>query len=161
MAAYQARVLVIANVTANSPELLAALQARQEQGPIVPTLLMPASRNGFAGKEEAQERIETVLAQWREAGISATGVAGDPDPAVAVHETWDPRSYDEVIVSTLPGQASKWLQADLPHRVRQITGCEVTHVEAGKKHEPHYGPPPEKRETGALGPLTLRAPKIR
>ena len=32
--AYQARVLVIANQTAGSPELVAALKARQERGPI-------------------------------------------------------------------------------------------------------------------------------
>jgi hypothetical protein len=159
--AWQARVLVIANVTANSPELVAALQARAERGPIIATLLMPATRNGFAGKEEAQGRLDEALEQWRAAGIESAGVVGDPDPAVAVHETWDPRNFDEVIVSTLPGQTSKWLQSDLPHRVRQITGLDVSHVEAGKKHEPHYGPPPEKRETGALGPLTLRAPKSR
>ena len=159
--AYQARVLVIANVTANSPELVAALRARLEKGPMVATLLMPATKNGYAGKEEAQGRLDAVLAQWREAGLSAQGVVGDPDPAVAVQETWDPRNFDEVVVSTLPGATSRWLQADLPHRVQQITGCDVTHVEAGKKHEPHYGPPPEKREAGALGPLTLRAPKSR
>jgi hypothetical protein len=158
MAAYQARVLVIANQTADAPELLAALQARREKGPMVPTLLIPASRNGFAGKEEAGERLETVLTHWREAGLSAQGVVGDPDPAVAVQETWDPRNFDEVIVSTLPGSTSKWLQSDLPHRVQQITGCVVQHVEAGKKHEPHYGPPPAKRETS---PLTLRVPKTR
>ena len=156
MAAYQARVLVVANVTASSPELVAALQARLEQGPMAPTLLMPATKNGYAGKEEAQERLDAVLTQWREAGLSATGIVGDPDPAVAVHETWDPRSYDEVIVSTLPGQTSKWLQSDLPHRVQQITGCDVVHVEAGKKHEPHYGPPPKRQ---AASPFTLRVPK--
>jgi hypothetical protein len=159
--AWQARVLVIANQTAGSPELVDALKARQENGPIAPTLLMPATRNGYAGKEEAGERLEGVLEQWREAGLEASGVVGDPDPAVAVHETWDPRSYDEVIVSTLGGQTSKWIQADLPHRVRQLTGLDVTHVEAGRKHEPNYGPPPGKREAGALGPLTLRAPKNR
>jgi hypothetical protein len=157
--AWQARVLVIANVTANSPELVAALRSRAESGPIAPTLLMPATRNGFTGKEEAGERLEAALAKWRDAGLEASGVVGDPDPVVAVHETWDPRSYDEVIVSTLPGQSSKWLQVDLPHRVQQITGLDVTHVEAGKKTEPRYGPPPEKREGGALGPFTLRAPK--
>jgi hypothetical protein len=158
MATYQARVLVIANQTANSPELVAALQARLERGPMVPTLLMPATKHGYAGKQEAQERLDGVLAQWREAGLSATGVVGDPDPAVAVHETWDPRSFDEVIVSTLSGQTSKWLQADLPHRVQQITGCDVVHVEAGKKHEPHWGPPPERRPAS---PFTLRVPKSR
>ena len=159
--AYQARVLVIANQTAGSPELVAALRERQEQGPMVPTLLMPARRNGYTGKEEAQQRLDAVLEEWREAGLAAQGVVGDPDPAVAVQETWDPRSFDEVIVSTLPGATSKWLQADLPHRVQQITGLDVHHVEGGKKREPHYGPPPEKREAGALGPFTLRAPKNR
>lgn len=157
--AWQSRVLVIANVTADAPELIAALRERMQTGPFAPTLLMPATRNGFAGREQAQERLDGVLARWREAGFEATGVVGDPDPVVAVHETWDPRAYDEVIVSTLPGQSSKWLQFDLPHRVRQITGCDVTHVTAGGKVEPHWGPPPEKREAGALGALTLRAPK--
>jgi hypothetical protein len=158
MATYQARVLVIANVTANSPELVAALQARQEHGPMVPTLLMPATKNGFAGREEAQTRLDAALEQWRAAGVEGTGVVGDPDPIVAVHETWDPRNFDEVIVSTLSGQTSRWLQADLPHRVQQITGCDVVHVEAGKKHEPHWGPPPERRPAS---PFTLRVPKSR
>src|SRR3954468_22658695 len=161
MAAYQARVLVIANQTADAPELLAALQARQEKGPMVPTLLIPATRNGFAGREEAGKRLEAVLTHWREAGLSAQGVVGDPDPAVAVHETWDPRAFDEVIVSTLPGATSKWLQADPPPRVRQITGCAVRHVEAGRRREPQYGPPPEKPDRDALGLFKLRAQKDR
>src|SRR3954449_7186065 len=144
MAAYQARVLVIANQTADAPELLAALQARQEKGPMVPTLLIPATRNGFAGKEEAGKRLEAGLNHWGAGGRSAQGVVGDPDPAVAVHETWDPRSFDEVIVSTLPGSTSKGLQSALPPRAQQITGGVVHDVEAGKKREPNYGPPPEK-----------------
>ena len=161
MAAYQARVLVIANQTAGSPELVAALQARQEKGPMVPTLLMPAVRNGYAGKEETGEQLESVLSVWREAGLEAEGLIGDPDPAVAVQETWDPRNFDEVIVSTLPGATSKWLQADLPHRVQQITGCVVQHVEGGRKREPNYGPVPEKPDREALGLFKLRAQKDR
>jgi hypothetical protein len=156
--AYQARVLVIANQTAGSPELVAALKTRQERGPIAPTLLMPATRNGFAGKEEAQPRLDAALEQWRAAGVEGAGVVGDTDPAVAVQETWDPRHFDEVIVSTLPGATSKWMQSDLPHRVQQITGLDVVHVEAGRKQEPHYGPPPEKRPAS---PFTLRVPKSR
>jgi hypothetical protein len=159
--AYQARVLVIASQTAGSPELVAALKERLEKGPMVPTLLMPADGIGFAGKEAAQPRLDAALAQWREAGLSAQGVVGDPDPAVAVQETWDPRSYDEVIVSTLPGSTSKWLQSDLPHRVQQITGCVVQHVEAGGKREPHYGPVPEKTDRDDLGLFRLRAQKSR
>jgi GABA permease len=101
-----------------------------------------------------------VLTHWREAGLSAQGVVGDPDPAVAVQETWDPRRFDEVIVSTLPGRTSKWLQSDLPHRVQQITGCNVVHVEAGGKREPKYQPVPE-RDRDDLGLFRLHAQKDR
>jgi hypothetical protein len=159
---WHARVLVIANVTANSPDLLAALKERAERGPIHPTLLMPATSNGFPGREEAQGRLDEALERWREAGFDdAKGIVGDPDPVVAVHEAWDPRAYDEVIVSTLPGQSSRWLQFDLPHRVAQITGCDVRHVTSrGERPQPRTGPPPV-REKPLLGPLTLRAPKNR
>jgi hypothetical protein len=46
----------------------------------------------------------------------------------AVKEAWDPSRFDEVIVSTLPTGASKWLQIDLPHRVERFTGAPVRHV---------------------------------
>src|SRR3954464_13605792 len=126
--AWHARVLVIANVTASSPDLLAALKERADRGPIDVTLLMPATRNGFAGREEAQGRLDEALARWRHPGFEARRNAGGPDPVVALGEPRDPRAYDEVIVSTLPGQSSKWLQYDLPHRVAQMTGLDVRHV---------------------------------
>jgi hypothetical protein len=158
--AWQARVLVIANVTATSPDLIDALRARHERSPIAATLLMPAARNGFSGREEAQGRLDEALARWREAGLEAEGLVGDPDPVIAVHECWDPQAYDEVIVSTLPGQSSKWLQFDLPRRVGQITGLSVTHVPSRTRTQPRTSPPPA-REKPALGPLTLRAPHHR
>ena len=36
--------------------------------------------------------------------------------------------YDEVIVSTLPLQISKWLRVDLPRKAKAATGLPVTHV---------------------------------
>ena len=158
--AWHARVLLIANVTATSPDLLAALEARAGRGPIELTLLMPATRPGFAGREEAQGRLDEAIARWREAGFEASGVVGDPDPVVALHETWDPQAFDEVLVSTLPGQTSRWLQCDLPHRVAQITGLDVAHVESRARPQPRSGPLPP-RERPSLGPLTLRAPRSR
>jgi hypothetical protein len=158
--AWHARVLVIANLTADSPELLAALRARIEQGSIEATLLMPATRIGLRGREEAQVRLDEALEGWREAGIEAAGIVGDPDPVVAVHEAWNPRAFDEVIVSTLPGHSSKWLQFDLPHRVAQITGLEVTHVAARKRPQLRFSTPPQ-REKLEFGPLTLRSPRHR
>ena len=118
MATYQARVLVIANQTAGSPELVAALQARQQKGPDGPDATdagRPQRLRRQGGDARAARRA--CSRSWREAGFDAEGVVGDPDPAVAVQETWDPRNFDEVIVSTLPGSTSKWLQSDLPHRV--------------------------------------------
>jgi hypothetical protein len=63
-----------------------------------------------------------------EAGVPVQGVVGDPDPMVAVQDAWDPRRYDEVIVATLPTGVSRWMAADLPHRVERMTGARVTHI---------------------------------
>ena len=85
-------------------------------------------------------------------------MVGDPDPVVAVHETWDPRAYDEVIVSTLPGQSSRWLQSDFPHRVAQITGARRHHVESRTAPEPRSGPlPPRESRRSARSRCARRA----
>jgi len=44
------------------------------------------------------------------------GFVGDPAPIVAEQEAWNPRSYDEVIVATLPTHVSRLLRLDSePH----------------------------------------------
>ncbi len=133
---HSASVLVIANVTADTDDLVAALKARLEKGEARFHLLMPAAELGASGREAAQPRLETALARWREEGLECDGEVGDSDPAVAASEAWDPRRFDDVIVSTLPGQSSKWLRFDLPHRVAQITDCYVTHVISRPRAEP-------------------------
>ena len=155
--ALQAHVLVVANVTATSDDLLAALQKRARRGPVRFTLLVPGHGPGLSGRRAAEPQVAAALEKWREAGLEADGVAGDADPVDAVREVWDPARFDEVIVSTLPGQTSKWLRCDLPHRVAQITGALVHHVTAvGMRPEPPHGPPPA-RETSPLGPLGVLA----
>src|SRR3954467_13446259 len=74
--AWHARVLVIANVTANSPDLLAALKERADRGPIDVTLVNTATRNGFAGREEAQGRLRAARARPGPAHGWARGLAG-------------------------------------------------------------------------------------
>jgi hypothetical protein len=148
-----AHVVVVATLTATSSDLLDALRARAERGPIDVTLVMPGQGPGRAGREAVRERLDAALAAWREAGFDAEGVAGDADPMTAVAELWDQRRHDEVIVSTLPGQSSKWIRSDLPHRVARFTGAPVTHVVAmDMRPDPVTGPPPA-REKSALGPL--------
>ena len=77
-----------------------------------------------------QPQLEEALARWRDAGLKAEGVIGDADPVQAVAETWQPGRFDEVIVSTLPGQTSRWLRWDVPYRIGALTDLPVTHVVA-------------------------------
>jgi GABA permease len=149
---WKTSVLVVANVTAASDELLAALIARRNRGPAEFTLLLPAS--GGDG-EAARSALARALERMRAAGLEVEGSVGDRDPVVAVHEAWDPRRYDEVVISTLPTGASRWLQIDLPHRIERLCDVPVHHVVAKPPPAPRpVSPPPPKREhMGLLTPL--------
>jgi hypothetical protein len=152
-----AHVLVVANVTAASSDLIQAIKDRAEKGPIDVTLLMPGQGPGLAGREAVRGRLDEALAAYREAGIEAEGICGDSNPFDAVAEEWDPRFHDEVIVSTLPGQSSRWIASDLPSRIHRLTGAPVTHVVAhDMRPEPHLSPAPE-HDVSPLGPLGVLA----
>jgi hypothetical protein len=135
-----ANVLVVANRTAESPELLDALKGRAEQGDVVFSLLVPATPHGVAwaadmhsGGSEAEHHMEAAVERMRAEGLEvAAGKVGDPDPVAAVQDEVNFGSYDEIVVSTLPGGISKWLKLDLPHRVERATGLPVTHVSASE-----------------------------
>jgi hypothetical protein len=152
--AWHANVLVLANVTADSDDLVAALKERAARGPARFTLVVPATGPGLAGREAAGARVEAALARWREAGLDADGLAGDEDPLEALTEVWDPRRFDEVIVATLPEAASRWLACDLPHRVARATGVPVTHVPCAQPVQLRTSPAPQ-REPEPLGPLAV------
>ena len=151
-----AHVIVLANRTAAAPELIEALVHRGERGPIHATLVMPAAGPGGADRAAAQARLDAVLEAWRAAGIEqCEGVVGDPIPLEALTEVWDQMRHDEVIVSTLPGQSSKWLRGDLPHAVARFTGVSVLHVVA---HDPDAAPAVSAapaHEKAAMGPLSV------
>jgi hypothetical protein len=122
-------VLVVASVTATSPELIGALKERQDRGALRATLLMPCQGPGLHARDLARPGLDAALDVWREAGLAdVDGTVGDQDPMVAIGEAYDPTRYDEIIVSTLPGQASRWLRYDLPQRVARQTNATVTHV---------------------------------
>jgi hypothetical protein len=154
--AYTARVVVIASQTAESDDLLAALKARAERGPIEVTLLMPAAEPGRHGLDGAAPKLEAALEKMRAAGLQAEGVVGDHDPIEAVVENCPMGRFDEVIVSTLPGASSKWMRADFPHRVGRLTDLTVTHVISRPPgHEERQGGPPPRHEREPLGPLSV------
>src|SRR5947207_2602637 len=120
-------VLVVANVTATSDELLDALKAQAQREPSKFTLIIPATPFG-GGRKAATKKLAGALESLRAAGLEAEGNVCDPDPICAVTETWDPKLYDEIVVSTLPMKFSKWLHAGLPERIIRLTGAPVTHI---------------------------------
>jgi hypothetical protein len=125
--AWKRNILVVANVTAASDELVAALAARAAREPISCMLVVPATTFG-GGRTAAADMLSAALTRMREAGLEAEGQVGAPDPIVAVTDAWDPKRYDEIIVSTLPSKISKWLHAGLPERIGRLTGAPVSHV---------------------------------
>lgn len=136
-----AKILVVANRTAESDELLQAMKERAAQGDDVEfTLLVPATPHGVAwaadmhsGGHEALGHIEKAVERLKAEGLKVEGKMGDPDPQAAVQDEANFGKYDEVIVSTLPLKISKWLKVDLPHKVEHATGLPVTHVVAHSK----------------------------
>jgi hypothetical protein len=125
-----AHVLVVATVTAVSDDLMAALKERAQKGPTHFHLVMPATGPGLTGRREVEPRLQEALGRWREEGLDADGEAGPSDPLAAVDEVCRPGRFDEVIVSTLPGQTSRWLRSDVPYRIGAKTDLPVRHVVA-------------------------------
>jgi hypothetical protein len=142
--AFTTHLLVVANRTVDSPELLDALRERARGGPIHVTLLAPTT---WSERDEAQQRLAAAVAALAESDVPAEGMLADADPIVAVQEAWNPGRYDEVVVSTLTEGASRWLQIDLPHRVARLTDCQVRHVAVPVRHveERPPAPPPPRR----------------
>ena len=135
------RVLVVANRTADSDELLAALQERAERGPARFTLVVPATPHGLAwaadmsaGVPEARRQMAAAAERLRESGLWIDDIRlGSPEPLAAVHDATNFESFGEIIVCTLPSRMSRWLKLSLPSRVARTTGLPVTHVVAQRE----------------------------
>jgi hypothetical protein len=134
----KARILVVANRTVDSSELISTLRRRVAHSPACFTLLVPAVPRGLAwaadmkaGAREAMPRADAGAARMHAAGldVSATMV-GDPDPIAAVADLLLEHDFDEIVISTLPHGVSHWLRLSLPQRVRRMTELPVTHVTA-------------------------------
>jgi hypothetical protein len=131
-----ARILVVANRTAESPELLEALKRRAADSECEFTLLVPSTPQGLtwaadmsAGEDEAEGHRRAFVGELREEGLDVSDAkVGDGDPLAAIQDECNFAEYDEIIVSTLPLHISKWLHIDLPHKAGHATGLPVTHV---------------------------------
>jgi hypothetical protein len=149
-------VLVVANVTATSDELLQKLSQRADGQPTSFMLVIPATQFG-GGHPTALSQLQEAIAQMTAAGLEVQGTVGHPDPVVAVSEAWDPKQYDEIVVSTLPMRLSKWLRAGLPERIEKLTGAPVVHI-VSRPPPPDVetvpAPPHEDRGL-VMGPLSV------
>jgi hypothetical protein len=133
--AWQTKLLVVANRTAGSDELIDMLERRAAQGPLHCTLLMPV---GPDGRSNAYERLEDALIRIHRAGIAVEGRLGiDPNPLFCIGEVWDPARYDEIVISTFPSGISHWMNLDLPQRVRKLTDAPVHHVVSSSDRAAH------------------------
>lgn len=131
------RCLIIANLTLGSEELSRALRTRMNEGPCEFHVLVPAAPAPLSGVHtdsedhaRAAERLEEVLESLRRIGATATGEVGDVRPFDAALDVLErDNDFDEVIVSTLPAAASRWLRLDLVSKLHRNISIPVTHIE--------------------------------
>ena len=120
------RILVVAHRTAATPLLLGEVRRRAQRENCRFDLLVP----DVAERSEAEPVLQLALPLLQEAaGKPVEGLVAGPEPLDAVRETVSSRSYDEIIISTLPRSVSRWLGRNLPRRATEL-GLPVTVVTA-------------------------------
>ena len=136
-------ILVVANQTLGGDTLLQRMREAVWFEPcrfhvVVPATAVPhhLAWNEGEALAYAEQRLERALARFDEEGFVVTGEVGDASPFLAICDAMRHDDYDEVMLSTLPLGASRWLKLDLPTRVRRRHGVPVTHVVAAETPQP-------------------------
>jgi hypothetical protein len=119
-------VLVIANQTVLSDELLDRIRKRAGKGKAA--FLIVAPQDDGEQVEDADRRLRRALSDLRGEGVNAHGQIVHPDPHTAALQVVNDERIDEIIVSTFPGEKSGWLRRDLVERLRKDTNLPVDHV---------------------------------
>jgi hypothetical protein len=122
--------LVLANLTAASPELRDRLRALAAEGPRRFIVVVPQEGTGGNAAAAARERLNALVASLDEAGIVAAGMIGDPDPYTAAMNALHYFRISEVVISTLPHDTSRWVADKLVERVRTSANVPVEHIES-------------------------------
>jgi nucleotide-binding universal stress UspA family protein len=142
------RVIVVANRTAATPQLIDAVRGRAARGGAVFHLVVPPQPHGLHrvvdpsedGRAEAQAVLDEALPLLRAAaGAEVTGEVGDAEPLSAIQDVINLRGADEIIISTLPRRVSRWMRLDLVSKARGL-GLPVHHVEAAESGVPDREP---------------------
>ena len=122
--------LVLANLTAASPELRDRLHALAEEGQRRVIVVVPQDGTDGNATQKARERMQALVASLDEGGIVAAGMIGDPDPYTAAMNALQFFRISEVVISTLPEDSSRWVADKLVDRVRDAANVPVEHIES-------------------------------
>jgi GABA permease len=124
--------LVVANQTLRQPELAEKIKACIEAGPCEFYLLVPATRahepvrwTPADAVALARRRLDGALTRFRALGVEVFGEVGDPSPVVAIGAVLRRRSFDALLLSTLPVGPSQWLRHDVPARIERLFNIPV------------------------------------
>lgn len=136
------RVLVLANQTLESDELVSELQRIDAQGAATYYVCVPASpvETGTAAThgavsvkdattEAAQRRLDRTLETLTAHELDATGAVGDQRPLRALRAAVQEFDPDQIVIVTLPAAESIWQRFEVVDRAAEL-GLPVTHVEA-------------------------------
>ena len=135
------RYLVVANQTLAGEPLVSRIRELSRAGACSFFLIVPATpprdhpwTEGEA-RASARARLDGALVRLSGLEITVEGEVGDGNPMLAIDDAIrDHGPFEEIILSTLPPGASKWLRLDLPHRVAGSFGIPVTHVVGEPAH---------------------------
>src|SRR3712207_5594226 len=122
--------LVVANQTAASPELVSRLKELAEEGSRRFIIVVPQDHGEGTAVRAARSRLRTLLASLEDAGVVAAGMIGDPDPYTATMNAVQFFHISEIVISTLPETASRWVADKLVERVQKATSKPVEHIAA-------------------------------
>jgi hypothetical protein len=136
--------LVVATQTVNSRDLVNRLAERARERPHRYTFISP--RSGTISREEIASRLAATLAEMYRNEIDATGQPMSPDPFQAIQNAIEHYRIDDILISTLKGEQSKWLEEGLIEKVQGITDKPIEHLESST--EP-YSEAPEPAAVGA------------
>jgi hypothetical protein len=122
--------LVVGTRTVASPELIARLRELAAEKPHRYTIICPKS--GDISREQICERLARTLAELYRSEIDATGQPMSPAPFAAIENAVHHYRIDDILISTLAGEQSKWLEEGLIEKVQEITDKPIEHFQASE-----------------------------
>ena len=140
------RLLLVANQTLGGDVVMRWLQERLSRDPFELHILVPSNVDtpGFVHDDDtdralARARLNEALELYGgKLGIPVTGEIGDARPVDAINDVLRNRDVDEIVLSTLPPGASRWLRMDLVRRVERSVSVPVVHLVGEKTPAPAH-----------------------